>query len=69
MSEISAAPVFCRSLHPKTQDRDGFSIGRERITRELKERTGFLDLGQLGLTALPEELLGLWHLQWLNLRS
>jgi Leucine-rich repeat (LRR) protein len=50
-----------------TQVHSGFSIAQERITRELEERTGFLDLGRLGLTALPEELFRLQHLEWLNL--
>jgi internalin A len=46
---------------------EGLRIARERIAREANEKTGFLDLGQLGLTELPEELFGLTHLLALNL--
>ena len=48
---------------------DGESIARERIAREAQERTGFLDLGMLGLTVPPQELFDLKHLQSLNLGS
>ena len=50
-------------------NQDGRRIALERIAREAEERTGTLDLGQLGLTELPEELFGLIHLQRLNLGS
>ena len=40
---------------------DGLVIARERIAEETRARTGFLDLGQLGLTELPEELFTLRH--------
>jgi internalin A len=50
-----------------TQELDGVHIARERVALEAKARTGFLDLGKLGLTALPEELFHLQHLQHLNL--
>ncbi|MFO1145350.1 MAG: COR domain-containing protein [Rhodospirillales bacterium] len=46
---------------------DGLAIARQRIAQEREERTGVLDLGQLGLTALPEELFALRHLRALNL--
>src|SRR5258707_981809 len=46
---------------------DGFSIALERIAREAEEKTGFLDLGRLGLTTLPDALFGLSHLRRLNL--
>src|SRR5690242_6593786 len=46
---------------------DGTEIARERIEREAREQTGQLDLGQLGLTKLPVELLELTHLWVLNL--
>jgi Leucine-rich repeat (LRR) protein len=46
---------------------DGEAIARERIAREATERTGSLDLGELGLTILPEELFALKHLRRLNL--
>ncbi len=48
---------------------DGDSIARQRIAEEAERRTGFLDLGGLGLTALPAELFGLKHLRVLNLGS
>ena len=48
-----------------TEDRA--TIARERIVREAEEKTGFLDLGRLGLTELPEELFQLKHLRGLNL--
>ena len=48
-------------------EEDGLAIARERIAQEREERTGYLDLGMLGLTALPEELFELQHLQALNL--
>ena len=44
-------------------DLDGLVIARERIAKEAAERTGFLDLGQLGLTSLPEKLFALTHLR------
>lgn len=50
-----------------TDESEGLRIARERIAREAEERTGFLDLGRLGLTELPEELFELQHLQRLNL--
>jgi internalin A len=43
------------------------TIARQRIAREAEERIGFLDLGRLGLAALPEELFALKHLRRLNL--
>lgn len=48
---------------------DGLTIALERIAREAEERAGFLDLGRLGLTAVPDELLQLAHLRGLNLGS
>ena len=45
----------------------GMRIALERIAREAEERTGFLDLGWLGLKTLPEALFGLRHLRSLNL--
>ncbi|HNP52425.1 MAG TPA: hypothetical protein PKJ85_11620, partial [Nitrosomonas nitrosa] len=49
------------------QKTDGIQIARERIAHEADARTGFLDLGRLGLTALPEEIYKLHHLRSLNL--
>jgi hypothetical protein len=49
--------------------RDGLSIARERIAKEAEEKTGFLDIGKLGLVELPEELFRLKHLRGLNLGS
>ena len=46
---------------------EGERIALERIAREADERTGFLDLGELGLTDLPAALFALKHLQGLNL--
>src|SRR5262245_48564584 len=46
---------------------DGLAIARERISREADAKTGFLDLGGLGLHELPEELFALSHLRRLNL--
>jgi internalin A len=50
-----------------TQSLDGLTIARERIAQEASEKTGFLDLGRLGLKALPVELFQLKHLRRLNL--
>ncbi len=46
---------------------DGETIARQRIAEEAKRRTGFLDLGGLGLTSLPRELFELHQLRTLNL--
>ncbi len=46
---------------------NGLTIARERIAREAEERTGFLDLGRLGLSSLPDDLLALKQLRGLNL--
>jgi internalin A len=46
---------------------EGLRIARERITGEASARTGFLDLGRLGLDELPAELFTLKHLRTLNL--
>ena len=46
---------------------DGLAIARQRIAEEAEARTGFLDLGGLGLTELPPELFRLRHLRALNL--
>ena len=51
----------------QSEDFDGLGIARRRIAQEMEQRTGFLDLGQLGLTELPAELFRLRHLRWLNL--
>ncbi len=45
----------------------GMCIARERIALEAKARTGYLDLGMLGLETLPDELFDLRHLRNLNL--
>jgi internalin A len=45
---------------------DGHTIALARIADETKNRTGFLDLGRLGLTEVPEELFELEHLRGLN---
>jgi hypothetical protein len=46
---------------------DGEPIAHQRTAEEAEQRTGFLDLGGLGLTTLPPELFGLTHLRVLNL--
>ncbi len=43
------------------------ATARERISREAAEKTGTLNLRDLGLTDLPAELLALDHLQVLRL--
>jgi len=48
---------------------EGLRIALARIAQEAEERSGFLDLGMLGLTELPEALFGLRHLRGLNLGS
>ena len=50
-----------------SHDQDGLAIARERIAEEARARTGFLDLGTLGLDELPAELFALPHLRSLNL--
>src|SRR3954447_12588927 len=50
-----------------TNDAEGLAIARKRIAEEAHARTGTLDLGRLGLAALPEELFALTHLHRLNL--
>jgi internalin A len=46
---------------------DGEKIARQRIAEEAERRTGFLDLSQLGLSALPTELFALNHLKRMHL--
>jgi internalin A len=48
---------------------DGLAIAQQRIVEEKENRTGFLDLGRLGLTELPEEIFELTHLRGLSLGS
>jgi len=45
----------------------GLEKALELIAAEAKSRTGFLDLGNLGLTEIPDELFALSHLESLNL--
>jgi len=45
---------------------EGLAIARARIAAEKENRTGFLDLGRLGLTEVPGELFELEHLRSLN---
>jgi internalin A len=58
-----------RIWRPRSLSLDGLAIARERIAKEAEEKTGFLDLGNLGLRELPEELFRLGHLRRLNLGS
>lgn len=46
---------------------EGLAIARQLIAREAVEKTGFLDLGRLGLVEPPEELFDLKFLRRLNL--
>jgi len=46
---------------------EGFAIARQLIATEAQQQTGFLDLGNLGLTELPEEIHQLTYLRRLNL--
>ena len=46
---------------------NGMEIARRLIAEERDEQTGFLDLGDLELTELPEELFELTELRGLNL--
>ncbi|MDH4155458.1 MAG: leucine-rich repeat domain-containing protein [Nitrospira sp.] len=46
---------------------DGILIARRLIAEEREKKTGFLDLGNLGLTEVPVELFELTHLRGLNL--
>jgi Leucine Rich Repeat (LRR) protein len=46
---------------------DGLTIARQRIAQEATEKSGYLDLGCLGLSALPDELFELKQLSVLNL--
>jgi hypothetical protein len=50
-----------------TQDQDGPGTAHKRIAQEARARTGFLDLGMLGLDEIPAELFVLTHLRRLNL--
>jgi internalin A len=45
---------------------EGHAIAIARIADEKNNRTGFLDLGGLGLTEVPVELFELEHLRGLN---
>ncbi len=46
---------------------EGLEIARRLIAEEAEKKTGFLDLGFLGLTELPDGLFSLTHLRGLNL--
>ena len=54
---------------PNPDENEGLAIALARIAEEKDRLTGFLDLGRLGLTGLPEELFELKHLSGLNLGS
>lgn len=53
--------------HSGTIMTNGMKIARQLIAEEREKQTGFLDLGMLGLTELPEELFELTELRGLNL--
>ncbi|MGE0642463.1 MAG: COR domain-containing protein [Nitrospira sp.] len=48
-------------------DMDGILIARRLIAEEREKKTGFVDLGNLGLTEIPAELFELTHVRELNL--
>src|SRR5947209_6483490 len=48
-------------------DPEGLAMARRLIAEEAQRQTGFLDLGCLGLTELPEEIHQLTHLRRLSL--
>jgi internalin A len=50
-----------------TKQFDGQAIAHQRIAAEARDRTGVLDLGQLGLTELPDAMFALTHLRRLHL--
>jgi internalin A len=50
-----------------TEKPKGWAVALERIEKEAADRSGFLDLGRLGLTELPPALFDLTHLRELNL--
>jgi internalin A len=50
-----------------SENDNGLGIARERIAEEARARTGYLDLGMLGLDELPADLFALTHLRTLNL--
>jgi internalin A len=50
-------------------DPEGLKIALRLIEQEAEQQTGFLDLGRLGLTSIPDELNALTHLKRLNLGS
>jgi internalin A len=70
---VPATKAVMSQASPATKDlappnpADGLAIARARIATEATAKTGFLDLGTLGLTDLPEELFALAHLRSLNL--
>lgn len=53
-------------MNSKTAN-EGMAIALQRIAAEAEAKTGFLDLGMLGLDTLPDELFELRHLRGLNL--
>ncbi|MCI0601321.1 MAG: hypothetical protein L0Y60_17760, partial [Beijerinckiaceae bacterium] len=56
-----------KRLIPAGKISDGSTIALECIAKEAGDKTGFLDLGRLGLSELPHELFQLKHLRRLNL--
>ena len=45
---------------------EGLAIARQLIATEAQQQTGFLDLGNLDLTELPDEIHQLSHQQWFD---
>lgn len=65
-ASVLGSPFGC-VVPNMTDEKPGLAIALERIEREASERTGFLDLGMLGLTELPDALFRLTHIRRLNL--
>ncbi len=54
-------------MAPSKPTDDGYARALYLIEREKEQKTGFLDLGNLGLRAIPPELFELEHLEHLSL--
>jgi internalin A len=60
-------PVAMGRHGPACAFNDAMAIARQRIAEEADQRTGRLDLSDLGLATLPEALFALRHLRELDL--
>ena len=66
-SPIPYIPLGTGPVRAYNQTMHGTEIALRLIREEREKPTGFLDLGNLGLTELPDELFQLTHLRRLNL--